>query len=58
MKKSNHQHTNHHPRVNSNSEALMNHSTSVISENSSPEEVEQAVDQIHADYQKFRAELG
>ena len=36
----------------------MNHSTSVITENSSPEEVEQAVDQIHADYQKFRAELG
>ena len=36
----------------------MNHSTSVISENSSPEEVEQAVAQIHDDYQTFRAKLG
>ena len=36
----------------------MKHSTSVISENSSPEEVEQAVAQIHGDYQTFRAKLG
>ena len=36
----------------------MNHSTSVISETSSPEEVEQAVAQIHDDYQMFRAKLG
>ncbi len=36
----------------------MNHSKSVITENSSPEEVEQAVAQIHDDYQLFCEKLG
>ena len=58
MNNSNHQHANHRAGVNSKTEALMNHSTSVITENSSPAEVEQAVAQIHEDYQTFRAKLG
>ena len=36
----------------------MNHSTSIITENSSPKEVEQAVAQVHDDYQTFRSKLG
>ena len=46
------------PRFNTNSEPLMNHSTSIITENSSPKEVEQAVAQVHDDYQTFRSKLG
>ena len=36
----------------------MNHLKSVITKDSSPAEVEQAVEQIHQDYQKFRERLG
>ena len=46
------------PEATAATEAKMNHPKSIITKESSPAEVEQAVEQIHQDYLKFCDQLG